>query len=117
MTEKDEDDEDEEKIDRPPDWHKDWWAWHAGLALGPYWVPALNHRNAAENIRVVVDPRAWDDDDDDDHAYDGAWDDCNWNGGTWKRHWESTWWLDLDRGFPWNTGNTPPLSWRWQSSW
>ena len=66
MTEKDEDDEDEEKIDRPPDWHKDWWAWHAGLALGPYWVPALNHRNAAENIRVVVDPRAWDDDDDDD---------------------------------------------------
>ena len=104
------------QIDRPPDWHKDWWAWHAGLALGPYWVPELKHRNAAENIRVVVDPGAWDDDA--DHAYDGAsWDDYNWDGGTWRRHWESTWWLDRDRGFPWNTWNTPPRSWRWQSSW
>ena len=89
------------QIDRLPDWHKNWWAWHAGLALGPYWAPGLKHRNADENIRVVVDPRAWDDSDDD------AYDDGDWGGGTWRRHWKSTWWFDLDRGFPWSTGSTP----------
>ena len=94
------------QIDRLPDWHNDWWAWHACLALGPYWAPELKHRNAAENIRVVLDPGAWGDDDD-----GASWDDYNWDGGTWRHQWASTWWLDRDRdrGFPWYTGNT---SWR-----
>ena len=96
------------QIDRPPAGHYDHMVWHPGLALGPYWLPDLKHRTAAENIRVVIDLGAWDDDDD-----GASWDDCNCDGGTWRHHWASTWWLDRDRdrGFPRNTGNT---SWRWR---
>ena len=96
------------QIDRPPAWHYDHMVWHPGLALGPYWLPDLK-RCVGGNIRVVIDPGAWDDDDD-----GASWD--NWDGGTWRHHWESTWWLDRDRdrGFLWNSGKTRPRSWRWR---
>ena len=76
------------QIDRPPDWHKDVKTWHAGLALGPYWLPELRHRSAAweKSFKVVVAPGAWDDDDNDSN------DDYDWDTGTWRRHWKSTWW-------------------------
>ena len=84
------------QIDRPPAGHYDHMVWHPGLALGPYCLPDLKRRVGH---------------DDDDGA---SWD--NWDGGTWRHHWESTWWLDRDRdrGFLWNSGKTRPRSLRWR---
>ena len=103
------------QIDRPPAGHYDHMVCHHGLALRPYWLQDLKRCvdpgawDDPVNIRVVIDLGAWDDE------HDGAsW--GNWGGGTWRHHWESTWWLDRDRdrGFLWNSGKTRPRSWRWR---